>query len=145
MRGKSIDTEFVATFIQDCAQNSKNLPEEICKEALDKIEEIDKQLKLRFKLVDVLSFFNYKKKSASLEIEDDYIINKTIADLLLSFVPFECTSNSIIQKVSDGQDLNYKKNVIFTFKQLLKNKIISKYNDIVIFGDNYKEYAADKV
>lgn len=61
MRGKKVDMEFVSTFIAQCAGKGKVSPEDICKEAELKIQNIDEKIKevellkkTRSKLSDVV-------------------------------------------------------------------------------------------
>jgi len=141
MRGKSIDTEFVAEFIQNCASTNKFSPEEICEEALNKIEEIDKQLKIRLKLVDVLSFFNYKKKALPAELEPvsfSSIDKQVSVEILAIVVNSGCINiNEILSRFSLYGDA--KKDFIYTMKQLLEAKVL--YRDSggnLALGPNYK-------
>jgi hypothetical protein len=143
MRGKAIDTEFVSIFVQECLTLNKTTPAEICEEALERISEIENQLRLRNKLTDVLSHFNYKKKIP--ETKDAAIdlskINKNISNDIFSIIlNNKFTTSSLITVFNKFND-DYKKDVIFTFKQLLEAKILSKDQDgIVINGDGFVDF-----
>jgi hypothetical protein len=144
MRGKSIDTEFVAAFIQECTTNNKLSPEAICEEALHRIEEIDKQLKMRLKLVDVLSFFNYKKRAPVIESEPVSFesINKPAASEILGIIVNNGCINtdqlfSRFSNYNDGQ----RKDMIFVLKQMLEAKILFRNSTgILAFGPNYRVF-----
>ena len=149
MRGKSIDTEFVAGFVQECTGLNKFLPEEICEEALRRIEEIDKQLKLRLKFADVLCFFNHKKKNSTVEEEVlsfddvDLSISKDIIDIIKSNGCVKVVD--IINNFSSNDDL-YKKNLTFTLKQMLDKRIIYRnYSGIISLGQNFKFFNESKI
>ena len=149
MRGKTIDNEFVAEFIQECTATNKMSPEEICNEALRRIEEIDRQLKLRLKLVDVLSFFNHKKKAAPIEpmpvsFND---INKPASMEILGIVANSgcITAPDILGKFSNYSE-EYRKELIFTLKQMLETNILFKNsNGSFAFGDNFKLFNESKL
>lgn len=149
MRGKSIDTEFVAEFIQDCTGKNKISPEEICEEALQRIEEIDKQLKIRLKLVDVLSFFNYKKKAPIAEIEPVSFseINKSASFEILGIIANNSGMNTpdLMTRFSTYDD-SFRKVLSFTMKQMLETKILFRNsNGILTHGPNFKMFNESKV
>ena len=144
MRGKSVDTEFVAKFIQECITNDKVSPEEICEEALLKIEEIDKQLKIRLKLSDVLSFFNYKKRVLPIEPEPVSFenINKSIANIVLDVILNNgCISIEELFTKVNITDENYRKDFILSLKRMIETKVISKNsNNMLTCGSNLKAF-----
>lgn len=149
MRGKSIDTEFVAEFIQQCALNNKIAPEEICETALLKIEEIDKQLKMRLKLVDVLSFFNYKKKAPPIEPEPVSFdaINKQASLEIIGIVMNNVCINitDLVSRFSAYGD-GAKKDLIFTMKQMLEARILHRDSSgKLVLGPNYKIFNETKL
>jgi hypothetical protein len=145
MRGKSIDIDFVTNFIQECAATNKLSPQDVCDEALRKIEDIDKQLKLRIKLVDVLSFFNYKKKTTNIEKEISFAnINKESAIKIFSYIANNIKIEELMKLYNVYQD-NYKKELIFTTKQLLETKVIAKNSsEILVHGPNFKLFNESK-
>lgn len=148
MRGKSIDTEFVAEFIQNCTVVDKISPDEICEEALRKIEEIDKQLKLRLKLADVLSFFNYKKKAPITEREAvsfDSIGNDASSEIMNIIVNSGCISTEDLMIKINSHNDEHKKDLIFTLKQLLETKILYRTSTgLLAHGQNYKLFNETK-
>jgi hypothetical protein len=149
MRGKSIDTEYVAAFIQKCAAVNKTSPEEICDEVLSKIEEIDKQLKIRLKLVDVLSFFNYKKKAPIIERDEiDFdLISDFAASEIIGIVSNDNCINieNLMSKFSIYSD-EQRKELIFTLKQMLEAKIIFRSSDgFLTQGSNFRPFNEAKI
>ena len=147
MRGRHIDNEFVSSFVQECAKIGKVSQEDICNAAIQKIDEIDKQLKMRLKYTDVLSFFNYKKKIENIEqvISFDYI-DKNIANEILSIIgkSYYVGVDKIMSKFSEFDDKK-KKDLIFTFKQMIMTKVIFRDEKGFIFiGENLKAYRAEK-
>jgi hypothetical protein len=149
-RGKSIDTEFVIAFIQECSEQGKLTPEEICEESLIRIANIDKQFKIRSKLSNVLSFFNYKKKSI---MEDEKIlftdIDKSLSNIILDII-YSNNGYIHIDKLLEkfaAYDLDYKQELIFALKQMLEMNIVVKYDEIntISYGKNYKVFGETKV
>jgi hypothetical protein len=146
MRGKVIDMDFVLSFIQECGKLNKTSSKEICEAAIAKVSAIDEQIKLRIKLSDVLSHFDYKKKNnISKEIDISYSnINKDYAGLTLSRINegellVKDLMNHII-KLSNGNDL-YKKDFIFTVKRLFETKVLSRSEEgIVSKGSNFDTF-----
>lgn len=150
MRGKSIDNDFVAEFIQECTAMNKMSPEEICSEALYRIEEIDKQLKLRLKLVDVLSFFNYKKKALPIEPEPVSFdgINKGASTEIIAIIANNgcITTNDIMTRFNNNYPEEYQKELIFTLKQMLETNILFKNSSgTFAFGPNLKIFNESKL
>jgi hypothetical protein len=148
MRGKSIDTEFVVSFMQNCIKDNKTTPTEICEEAIRQISMIDEQLKLRTKLTDVLSHFNYKKKIS--EAKKDVLsldkINKSICNDIFSLVKDEPISMDYILATFSKFNEKYKQDIIFTFKQLLEAKILSRMPDNTIMkGELFNDFNEPKV
>ena len=143
MRGKTIDTEFVIEFIQECAEKEKLTPEDICKESLKRIAEIDEHLKKRTKFMDVLSFFNYKKKHA---LEDQEVsferIDKKIAEEIIDLV--RSNNHMDVNKLLEqffSLDINQKQELIFTLKQMFEMKILYRHaNDTISYGQNFEMY-----
>lgn len=149
MRGKSVDTEFVSSFIQECASINKLSPEDVCEEALRKIEEIDKQLKLRLKLVDVLSFFNYKKKPTIIERQEisfDSIAKEPAAEIFgIIANAGHLNTEDMMSRFATYQD-PYRKDLIFTLKQLLEAKVIFRNSSgVLAHGPNFKLFNEAKI
>lgn len=147
IRGKTVDNEFVAAFIQECTAQDKSSPEEICAEALRRIEEIDSQFKLRLKLTDVLSFFSYKKKARLLEPLPVVFtnINAALASEIIAIVSGDgCVDASdLIRNVSNSD--SSRKEFIFTLKQLLETNVLYKNtNGTLAFGSNFKLFNESK-
>lgn len=148
MRGKSIDTEFVATFIQECLKQNKTTPAEICDEAIRQISVIDEQLKMRTKLTDVLSHFSYKKKisEAKKELVSFDKIDKTICNDIFSLIKDEPVAmDNVLATFAKFND-KYKQDIIFTFKQLLEAKVLARTPENTITkGDTFNDFNESKV
>src|ERR1019366_3033069 len=143
MRGKSIDNEFVISFIKECSLIGKDTPEEICSAALNKIKEIDEQLKARVKLSDVLSFFGYKKKKINCDEKIDFSFSD-IDDGLASIV-FDLAYGKNVDDFTNGllqfKDLNKTQNLIFTLKTLIATKVLNRNSqNIIEDGINISKY-----
>lgn len=143
MRGKNIDNEFVMSFIQECAVKGKDTPEDICMYALEQIKEIDKHLKLRMKLSDVLSFFGYKKKDSLTSEKEQFTFNDINYDLALIIFNNVYGGNidEFFKFASKTNDLKYEQDLIFTLKAMLATKVLSRNSsDIIEDGEKIKEY-----
>lgn len=148
MRGKSIDNEFVSEFIQECTLINKTTPEEICNEAINRIEEINKQLKIRIKLNDILSFFNYKKKYINTEKTISFdLIDKSCSSIIINIISSSATINSdeLFSRLSNYNE-EIKHNIIFTLKQMIEAKIIYKNKEGKFgFGANFNTFNEQKI
>jgi|ERR1700722_2382923 len=148
MRGKSIDTEFVGTFIQDCIKQEKTTPPEICDEAIRQISVIDEQLKMRTKLTDVLSHFNYKKKisEAKKELLSFDRIDKSICNDIFSLVNDEPVAMENIMATFAKFNDKYRQDIIFTFKQLLEVKVLNRTTENAITrGELFNDFNESKI
>lgn len=144
MRGKAIDMDFVSAFIKECALANKTSPEEICNAANDKIEEINKQLKFRLKLTDVLSFFNYKKKQAT--IPESVLLFNNIDSALSKDIITIIKDNSLtdIAMLLANVPKEQKQSTILTLKQLLQTNVLIKNKDGVLsYGSRFQEFIKD--
>lgn len=143
MRGKSVDVEFVSSFIQECISLNKNTPEEICDEALQRLTVIDTQLKLRTKLVDVLSHFNYKKKRPEIKKEPlsfDKINNEISTDVISIILKGNVLQSDVLDELQKYNE-NYKKELVFTLKQLFEANILCRDdNGTISKGINFDLY-----
>lgn len=130
MRGKSIDKDFVTSFIQECAGQGKGSPEEICEEAIHRMNEIDKQLKLRIKLADVLSFFNHKKK-ATVSVPEQKLPSYEDVDKRFARAICELARSGMFsfQSIVCSNDLQHffrsNEETIYTLKKLVEMKVIN--------------------
>jgi hypothetical protein len=147
MRGKIIDIDFINNFVKECEGLNKIAINDICEEAVKRINLIDEQIKLRIKLNDVISHFGYKKKNsiAEKEIINSYSnINKDYANkTLLKINDGELLVQDLmafINTVSDGND-NNKKDFIFTVKRLFETQVLARSEEgIVSKGSNFDTY-----
>jgi len=147
-RYKNIDTEFVINFIQDCANNGKTTPEEICEESLYRISEIDKQFRLKLKYMGVLDFFKHKKRTKTEQEEIVFSeINRKVSMSILDYIYEEngfIHTDKLLNKFV-GLDLDCVQEFIYTTKQMLEMKILLRNKDSVItYGDNYKQFSERK-
>ena len=143
MRGKSIDTDFVAAFIQECLTMNKATPEEICEEASRRLDEIDAQLKLRTKLVDVLSHFNYKKKKEEIDKEPVSFtgIDIGMANDILAIVEIEDIHTDTILADFIKRNEWSKNDLIFTLKQLFAADVLDRdAAGIISKGSNFDSW-----
>ncbi len=146
MRGKKKDTEFLGKFITECVELNKISTDEIVTEAKSRvvqidrqIEEIEKQKQIRSKLLDVISAFEQPiKNSSSEEIRllsffkiQHPAICKGVCDRLKEK---NCSAERICNSFMPRQD------AIFSIKQLLEMKIITKTGDCLMRGENFDEY-----
>lgn len=147
MRGKKIDRDFVSQFILSCSLQNKCCSHEIINEAKDQISKIDSKIqeienlkKTRSKLLDVILSFDTITKEKFSEIEkqnihlfkiDNLVLSKEICDLLKS--KNDINIKDINKKYSEDE-------IIWCLKQLLTNKVIIKINNIIIKGDNFRNY-----
>jgi hypothetical protein len=128
----TIDNSFIIDFIQQCAAENKTSTQDICVEALKQIDIIDEQIKKRAKLHSVLKHFKYKK-------------NKQIKDVVINSNYDPGNRNFIIELFKDNNTLLYsnfitaisnldsklKRNIIFTYKQLVENGHLKVSGDII--------------
>lgn len=139
MKGKKIDTDFVAEFIGNCAALGKNLPEDICNEAKIKIENIDLKIKevedlkkMRSKLNDVIITLGKK------------VIDKSVDKIILGFYQISNLSNAFVlcDLVADSPiDIkSIDKNNSFIIKEMLAANILSRFNNTLIQGELYQDF-----
>lgn len=125
MRGKNIDVDFVISFIEECANNNKITPSDICEEAISRMDLIEEQIKLRNKLSDVLNHFGYKRKSDFIKNQISFDkINKNVCKDIFSIIKFYPVKIDSVLPLFDK--FNNKQDLIFTFKQLLEADILSR-------------------
>lgn len=147
MRGKKIDTTFVAEFISSCVKEGKTSSEAIVASAKEKIEDIDKKIKgvedlkkIRSKLCDILISFNEERdRSADRIILDFY----TIENKLISIAIIEAMEQNNKELSYDFRKLaefGKPDDVVFIIKQMSKLKILRQLAELLVPGDNYWSY-----
>lgn len=74
MRGKSLDIDFISTFVEECVQNDKSSPKDIASEAKIKIGNIDNEIRRieslkveRSRLMDVVTSFDLPEEEDEAE------------------------------------------------------------------------------
>jgi hypothetical protein len=141
MRGRKIDNDFLSEFISKCVANNKNSSDDILNEALRKISYIDNKIKeieklkvKRGKLLDVIYAFEKatdsqkESKIASLFDVSDYNICKFICNNLKN------------EPINMNDSKFQKQDILFAIKQLLKLKVISKIDDVIVKGEMFNNY-----
>lgn len=149
MRGKKIDTEYVAKFVGECVKKNRTTSEEICEEAKKLIELIDKKIieaeelkKTRSKLSDVLISFDETKKDLSKDkvILDFHKINsKIISGAILEFMNQNVCSikffiDNLKKRMYNEEDVN------FTIKQMIELDIVVKNEKVLGKGARYSDF-----
>ncbi len=139
MRGKSIDIDFVADFINECVSLNKITTQEICLEAKNRILEIDQKIKdiellkiKRSKLMDVLNNFN-RKLNENPKFVDKNIINLTLDRSFMNFLKEYFEKNEKIS-TSDLLSLNLSNKNKYDIKQLILSGILIKENEFLLKG-----------
>lgn len=146
MRGRKTDPQFLSDFISKSVALGIDNTDDIAARAKKMITEIDDQIKLmekqkliRSKLMDVISAFektskNNKQEDAKLltffKIHNTHIC-KFICDHL----------KNKVSVVEDLIDLKYPaEDIIFSIKQLIESKVLSKSGNHLLRGDMFDEY-----
>jgi len=126
---KENSSEFIATFVQECLLLGKNTPEDISTEAKQRISEIDKQLQLRSKLVDVIRHFRpLLTKSNESNIEKLTYNQELITDILQLISENGIEISEFIRKTE------HNKEIIHTVKHLILNDTLIKKNNWLYVG-----------
>lgn len=146
MRGRKIDTEFLTNFITSCVEAGKFSSEDILKEAKDKIEKIDLQIKeveklraVRSKLLDVVLTFD--KAPKEIQPEDNKILtffqiqNPNICKYICNQV-----KNSTVTIDFLNSTIYNSADMCFCIKQLIEHKVICRAGNILLRGELYGEY-----
>lgn len=111
MRGKKIDTEYVAKFIDKCVINNKTSVADICQEANDLIKNIDEKIKeaellkkRRLKILDVLIALSFEKDRSKdkLLLKFSSIQNIEIAVQISSLLEKSIYNKETIIKIIDN-------------------------------------------
>lgn len=149
MRGKKIDTNFVAEFVTTCVKEGKVSSETISADAYKKIAEIDLQIKavdelkkLRSKLYDVIISFDEKSvkdKSEDKIILDFYSVeDKKLASEIINSIE---KNNQFVFTFPIPKEISDPDGMIFCIKQMSRLKIISpQEKGIFLRGVNYQAY-----
>lgn len=150
MKGKKINTDFVTNFITNCIDDGMSSSDQIIAFAKNSIIDIDNKIKeitnlkvKRTNLLDVVySFEDYSNKN---DITNDIkkLSYYKIGDI--GCCKYICNKiNFRNMKASDiFLDLHNKyseEEILFCIKQLVLNKILHKIEDVIVKGDNYKDY-----
>jgi hypothetical protein len=146
MRGKKIDTEFVSSFILNCASLGKCSSEEIISSAKNEIQEIDKQIKhveelkiKRSKLLDVILSFDKVEKTKPSQLEKQMISFYEIKDLHIGKDICDLLKNR--DKIKIAEIKNYKfEDISWCIKQLIIHKIVCKLQDSLVKGQEFDNF-----
>lgn len=147
MRGKKTDPIFISEFITEAVKRGIETPDEIVKDAKNKIEQIDQEIKaiegkkiLRSKLLDVVLAFENpsSNKSEDAKLLPFFKIQypqtcKNICELL----KYETKSLPVRSLASVGFDAAEHN---YCIKQMLEAKIIARVGDGLIKGECFDEY-----
>lgn len=151
MKGKKIDTEFISQFISNCISRNIFTPENILQEALNEISFIDENIKevenlkkRRSKLLDVVSKFDVKIASSNLDDKNilslyeikDHNLSKLICN---SIKKYNVNMNDTIIFISSFK-IYSEEDIIFCIKQLLRNKIIDRQDQLLLKGQKFNDY-----
>jgi len=149
MKGKKLNTEFVANFIAECASQGLETPNQIVDLAKQQINQIDEEIKsitvkkqLRSQLLDVITIMDQNIKSQNLKSQDAKILSLAslncpdICQEICLLINQHNTLNidNAIYLLSDKLTVNY------CIKQLLEHKILDKQLMTLKKGIRYKEY-----
>lgn len=116
------DNSFIISFIQQCASENKTSTQDICVEALKQIEAIDEQIKRRVKLSLLLKHFKYKKNQQTKNIVINTNYDPDYYNVIMDFFKEnDKLSYSKFVEVLSNLDNKSKRNVIFTYKQLVES------------------------
>jgi hypothetical protein len=146
MRGRKVDTEFLTNFITACVEAGKFSSEDILKEAQNKIEKIDTQIKeveklkaIRSKLLDVVLTFD--KTPKEIQSEDSKILTffKIQHPHICKFI-CDSVKDSAAKIESLYNNTHNKTDILFCIKQLVEHKVISKVGEVLLRGELYSEY-----
>lgn len=147
MRGKKIDTEFVAEYISTCAQQGKTSPEDIVTQAElevqiidNKIKEVESLKKIRSKLIDVIFSLNNKNedKSSEITILDFYKVKNFVLALSLC---------SLVEKSSKNIDVfknafPTKEDTLFVVKELLEISVLKRSGKNIEKGQLFNDFVS---
>jgi hypothetical protein len=148
MRGKKSDQAFVAEFISECVQRGIETPDEIIRDAKNKIEQIDQEIKaidakkvLRSKLLDVILTFEKQIKSTSEDAKflsffklEYPIMCKFVCDIVKKG-PIEVGER--LMPLGAGES---DPTMRFSIKQLLECKVLSRIENQIDRGERFDEY-----
>lgn len=145
MRGKKIDTAFVAEYISTCALQGKISPEEIVSQAEqdvksidDKIKEVEDLKKLRSKLIDVVYTLNEKSndKATDITILNFYKVkNFPLALSLCALVENSSKSMDVVKTSFSSQE-----DSLFVVKELLEISVLKRNGKNIEKGHLFNEF-----
>lgn len=144
MRGKKIDTEYVAAFIQSCTNWGLSTPDEIVAQAQKEINEIDEKVleverlkKERSGLIDVLATLapTVPDNSEEVKILNFYKVkNFALALTMCDAVLMGITKIDILKKSYDGTDMS------FIMKELLELSVLKRNGKDIEKGKSFDEF-----
>lgn len=155
LRGKKIDTNFVAEFVSECVKLGKISEQEICEEAKQRMNEIDIQIKkveelkkVRSKLFDVLISFNSLNKNHTADIlalDFHKVKHREISSFIIKNISEESViQNSMkdnIQNLIAELNRSYSnEDVNLTVKQLAELEVLKITGKKVSLGKNGEDY-----
>lgn len=146
MKGKKVDTDFLSRFISESIQSGLQTPEEISGRAQEMVKEIDEEIKkveqrkvIRSKLLDVIATFSVTKPSTKSEeariLSFFKIQNVNICQEICHRVKSSVTTIDELSKMSYSVP-----DILFSVKQLLEHKILSKSGSHLLRGEMFDEY-----
>jgi hypothetical protein len=146
MKGKKVDSPFIAEYIEQCIKAEYLRSEEIVQCAKEEIEKIDREIQKveklkirRSKLLDVITTFQKPQKISKVEeaklISFYQIQHPEICKFICDNLKKQpCTREYL---VNSGYLIN---DVNFCIKQLTEHKVIAKVGDSFLRGHMFEEY-----
>lgn len=145
MRGKKIDNEFLGEFIQECVQLGIDSPEEMVQKAKLQIAAIDEAIRevelkkvKRSKLLDVITSFEKETKSNKVEEAKMLPFFKLSHPNICKRISEYLMKIPVNVKVLTNNELEL--DVLFSIKQMIECKIISKVGEHIVRGEMYEDY-----
>ncbi len=144
MRGKKLDTEYVATFIQSCTNWGLSTPDEIVAQAQKEIKEIDEKVleverlkKERSGLVDVIATLapTVPDNSEEVKILNFYKVkNFALALTLCDIVSNGAKKIEVLKNNRAGEEIS------FIMKELLELSVLKRNGKDIEKGKMFDEF-----